>query len=135
MTPLSRPHPHQLPIWISPLPPPCLLPLLAPRFKWPTSPAKQPDLLPTQVCGVSVGAMCGAQEFTTIKSFGKYSRSVHTRSWVSFFRRDFLPFILSLFYSFIRSLFLSFVRSLFLSFFHSFFLFSLSVSFGLKRGV
>lgn len=70
------------------LPPPAphlgpLLPPLAPRFKRPTSPSKQLDLMPTQVCGPSAGATCETQEFTTLKSLGKYRRSLHTRSRVS----------------------------------------------------
>lgn len=39
--------------------------------------------MPTQVCGPSAGAMCETQEFTTLKSLGKYRRSLRTRSRVS----------------------------------------------------
>lgn len=82
--------------------PPCSF-QSAPLFKWPTSPSQQLDLMPTQVYGLSLGAMCETQEFTTIKSFGKYGRSVHTRSRVSSFRQDPQILLPALFLSFLTT--------------------------------
>lgn len=52
------------------------------------SPPRTRTPVPTQVCAPSAGASCDTEEFTTLKSLGKYTRSLHTRGEGRFFRQD-----------------------------------------------